>query len=390
LYELKVDAINLNLYSTGVGFLSFFLKNEEVLQSQPDDILKINQYGRRIMPPFFVDISNRSETAEYIQITGLYGHELKYKETFDTYSHNDFWKPASFVRNLIIDLTTNISIEPIIDDRMFVVTWYKNNELTKVYQDDLCSFLNGDDKKTTRNYFWYRFLFMDKDDPTCQNKRMRADILKKHTYTRWQKWGSLYGVSKYSMAYLTDSSAQDFLIKNYQTIYARMVELVLVQRASILRFSSEVTKISSLSNKKANTISERISSIYKEYIRFVNQIYFREVTAQDQGIELYDLMSKTLKTKEYVEDLDKEIGELYQYVSLMEDKERNRNAGWLNTIATILLPATLVTGLFGMNYGGCNDIVKSFWVQVAFVVIITIIIVVICFNIKSQRKGNKL
>jgi Mg2+ and Co2+ transporter CorA len=144
-----------------------------------------------------------------------------------------------------------------------------------------------------------------------------------------------------------------------------------------------------LSNKKAGSIPDRISSIYKEYIRFVNQIYFREVTAQDQGIELYDLMQKCLKIKEYIKDLDNEIEELHRYVSLMEERERNRKIEWLNIIATVLLPATLITGLFGMNYGKGDYVIKSFGGQ--FVIVAGVItIAVIYFMIRSLIKRNKL
>lgn len=128
-----------------------------------------------------------------------------------------------------------------------------------------------------------------------------------------------------------------------------MVELVLVQRASMLRFSGEVTKVSNLSKQEVDVISERISSLYKEYIRFINQIYFREVTAQDQGIELYEMLQSSLKMKEYIEDLDNEIGELHDYVSLKEDRSRNKKATLLNDIATLFLPITVITGFWGMN-----------------------------------------
>ncbi|KAA6316890.1 hypothetical protein EZS27_032868 [termite gut metagenome] len=356
-YQLRVDAINLNLYSTGVGFLSFFLENTEESQHEKEDILAINQYGRRIMPPFFADIEGRTEIAQYIQITGLYGHEWKYKETFDAYSNADIWKPASFIRNLIADLTTDISVEPIIDDRMFVNCWYAN--------DSLVTEFSKKDEKEFNNYllkddFWYRYVFVDTNSITCQNDEMQMQILREQTYKRWQKKGMLYGFSHYSFVFLSQENEfhKNILAVHMRTIYSRMVELVLVQRASILCFSGEVTKISNLSNKKANSISERISSIYKEYIRFVNQIYFREVTAQDQGIELYDLMQKCLKINEYIKDLDSEIEELHRYVSLMEERERNRNVEWLNKVATVLLPATLIAGVFGMNYG--DNIVNDY------------------------------
>src|ERR1035437_5488539 len=45
LYELKVKSICLNIYETGVGVLMFYLEND--LYKEWDDILRINQYGRR-------------------------------------------------------------------------------------------------------------------------------------------------------------------------------------------------------------------------------------------------------------------------------------------------------------------------------------------------------
>lgn len=340
-YSLKVDSINLNLYATGVGFLSFYLGNDKENQKSPQDILSINQYGRRIMPPFFADIVKREETAESLEITGL-GDRLF--EDFN-YEINDTWKPASFITDLIKEVATNISVEPVVDDRMFVVSWYKNIDLCRLYSGKLDQFL----KDGNMDNFWYKFLYVDGKGCTCQNDNMRYELLKKSTYPRWENWCSLYGVTRYSMVYLANDGAPDFLFTYFETIYARMAELVLMQRASMLRFSDEVTGVSHLSHKEIEVISKRISSLYKEYIHFVNQVYFREVTAQDQGIELYDMLQKSLKMEEYVKDLDGEISELHQYVSLIDDRDRNKKATLLNNLATFFLPISVITGFWGMN-----------------------------------------
>ena len=344
-YELKVDAMNINLYSTGVGFLSFYLKNERDDQQAPDDILKINQYGRRIMPPFYADIKFRNETSEYIAIQGLLPNN-EYQEDFKDHEPTDSWKPASFIHTLIMELADNIEIAPIIDDRLFVICWYKNDKLAAHFTEHPQAYCDTNDDFST---FWYKFLFIDGTDETCQNDTMKTELLKRHTYLRWQKWTSLYGVSRYSFVYLTNSTVPAYLLSYVQTIYARMVELVLAQRASMLRFSGEVTNVSNLSHQNVDEISSLISSLYKEYIRFMNQIYFREVTAQDQGIELYDLLHSCLKMETYIKDLDDEIEELHQYVSLKEDRSRNKKASVLNDIATLFLPLTVITGFFGMN-----------------------------------------
>lgn len=386
-YVLKVDAINLNLYATGVGFLSFFLGNEKDSgQDQASDILNINQYGRRIMPPFFADIVNRVETAEYIELIGL---NTPLCETFD-YTVKDAWKPAFFLTHLIQDLSPNLDFAPLIDDRMFVVTWYINEDQKNLFSGKLESYLtdNTNDFYLDQKYgkdFWYRFLFMDANDCTCQNKEMREELLRKHTYPRWENWGLLYGVTRYSMVFLAGTSAPDFLFTTFENIYARMAELVLMQRASMLRFSEEVTNVSYLSHKETEVISKRISSLYKKYIHFVNQVYFREVTAQDQGIELYNMLQENLRMEEYVKDLDGEIGELHQYVSLMDDRDRNKKATLLNNLAAFFLPVSIITGFWGMNKTQ-DLLVDNKGLQEQLVSLLIGIVIVLCFIINKKRR----
>ncbi len=382
-YRLKVAAINLNLYATGVGFMSFYLENTDKSQSSPEDILTINQYGRRIMPPFYGDIEYRGETSEFLAIEGLLSPK-SYKEDFCGYTASDSWKPASFISNLIDDLIDNITFEPIIDDRMYVASWYKNDELAKVFSDNAETYCNMDD---TFSDFWYKYLFIDsKNDVTCQNDNMRKNLLKDHTYVRWQKKSSLYGVSRYSFVFLANHGAPDYLFDYFQTIYARMIELVLVQRASMLRFSNEVTKVSNLSNVlQIDDVFERVSSLHKEYIRFINQIYFREVTAQDQGIEIYKLLQESLHMEEYIKDLDSEITELHDYVSLREERNRSVNAERLNNIATLFLPMTVITGFWGMNEV-CAVVgnQKSIWIQALILALGTIAALIVIFNKKKK------
>ena len=185
---------------------------------------------------------------------------------------------------------------------------------------------------------------------SCQNNDMQREIIKKATYDRWQKWSSLYGISRYSMVYLTNHDTEknaSFLFSYFETMYARMAELILVQKASLLRFSAEVTNLSNI-NAKAG-FSGKVSSLYKEYIRFVNQIHFREISAQDQGIEMYQKLYETMNLEKQVEKLDDEIEELYNYVSLSEDRKNNITISLLTWIATIGVPMTVVAGIFGMN-----------------------------------------
>lgn len=379
-YELNVNAINLNLYSTGVGVLSFYLYNEKY--PEPVDVLNINQFGRRVFPPFINDVKQRRLIANSIEIKGLHGSEYGYKEDFNSYTNKGKSNlPARFIESIIHEVAQNISLKPVIDDRMYVQCWYKNDEWTQEYKDRYNKFLYSNN--------WYEFVFIDQlRGMSCQNLKMQKDIIKKATYERWQQWGSLYGVSRYSMMYLTNNSGPDYqyLLDYFENTYARMAELILVQKASVLRFSSEVTNLSNMDIRSG--FSEKVSSLYKEYIRFVNQIHFREVSAQDQGIELYQKLYDVLNIEKHVDKLDEEIGELYNYVSLREDHKSSSTMSLLTWIATIAVPMTVIAGIFGMNNRDLGDKTGFFndgYVQLAFVFCVTALLTICILIYKNRR-----
>lgn len=345
-YQLRVEAININLYATGVGVMSFFLCNEEPGQADPRDILNINQFGRRIMPAFFADKQIRVQIADSIYISGLNGDPDCYREDFNNYKLDDTWEAARFITSLIEDLSATLQTTPVIDDRMYVNCWFGNDEMKEKFAQQNA----GAHQEFIEGNFWYKYVFLDNDGDTCQNAQMKSSLLEDATYLRWQKSGTLYGISRYSFVALTDiGQATGIIPVHLRTIYSRMVELCLVQRASVLRFSAEVTNLSHLKNERKDRLSAKISAMYKLYIRFVNQIFFREITAQDQGIELYRMFLKNMDIDKHVKDLDSEIEELHRYVTFTEEHSMNKQMTYLTLIATIFLPISLVTGFFGMN-----------------------------------------
>lgn len=340
-YQLKIDDIALNFYGTGVGTLIFYLRNENEDQKEFSDIKLINQFGRRIMPPFIEDVDKRFETAERVYIDGLWGGS-PYDENFNDYSrHLESWKPASYILQLIKDFSEDLQIKPVIDDRMIVNCWYANDQLSKRIKTDYENFLQSDD--------WYSFAFIDSTDPTCQNDKFCKRIIKKATNPRWQKEGTLYAITRYSMVALGAEEwfYQNIIFKHVRTIYTRMLELVLLQRSSRLRFSAEVTKVGIMKKAEHQRIADHISSLYKEYMLYLNQIYFRDVTAQDQGIEFYQLFLEQFGCTKQISDLEEELGELHNYYHLLLGQKQNKNAEILNIIAATLLPASLTTGILG-------------------------------------------
>lgn len=391
-YKLEIDSILLHIYDTGTGIVSFHLCNREISQSSPSDILNINQYGRRLYPPFFDVDRNLIGSQQAFQdndfkegLTGAHDiagkrgtfkkelplsieiSDLGIKEDFTSYFNYQGFKNGSFLipahlkiafpDNKFISFITDmekekekIRIEPVLDDRMFVVCWYGN--------DHLANYLKQKNRKSEHwesDDWWYRYIFVDSGIATCQNKQMKVQLIKENTNCRWSGYGTLYGISRYSFVTLTSQLSTlsrpeinaAFLVNHVQSIYYKMSELALLQRATLLRFSDEVARISS---RKDNNMFSSVRSLYNMYIQFVNRIFFREATAQEQGIELYSLLQEKMNLKKDVEDLEREIEEIHQFANLMEQYKQTKEAHKLTFVATVLLPFTVITGFFGMNF----------------------------------------
>lgn len=379
-YELVLEDISLDLYSTGVGVLSFYLRNDKY--DQMADILVINQYGRRVFPPFWADINIRNEIAQGIEITGLNG---VYAEDFCSYKVTDSWKPAPFITKMINEVATNVKIEPVIDDRMYVMSWFRNNgeamkacEYKKYGETEYFDLSLRDYEAAYNN--WYKYVFVDAEYPTCHNPEMFKELIDKSTYRRWQDWDSLYGISRYSFVMLTSETCPPYLLKYFETEYVRMAQLVLVQKASFLRFSREITNLSSLDSRK--NLSEKADSLYKEYIRFVNQIHFREISAQDQAIELYQKLYKQMDIEHQVKMLDEEMEELKTYIDHYEDGKKTKVMDIMSYCAGVALPVSIITGFFGMNSmmngaGESESLLSSFTFQWILCLLAPIIMVII-------------
>lgn len=389
-YSLKVDAININLYKTGVGLMSFYLRNDDESQCDTRDILNINQYGRRILPPFWSEVNakERNELSEYLEISGL-DTEIS-KEDFKSYTVDEPWTATSMLDSLLKDLTDNLTLTPVIDDRMFVMSLYKNDDMSRLSLSAADAYCNP---SSPFSEFWYKYLFVDTGWPTCQNDEMMRDLLRAHTYLRWQDWNSLYGVSRYSFVYLTNSGVPSYLVDYFMTTYARMMEIALVQRASVLCFSNEVTTLTKRGDWTLEKLSEHVDSLNEEYIRFINRMYFKELTSQDQGVELYGMIRQNLDIDSYVEELKDEIEKLHDTISFKVERSRNEKAETLNFMAAILLPVSIVTGFWSMNLSlFCN--VKSN--VIPFAVAVGLMILGVAFSVflvrrrplKNKRRGK--
>lgn len=364
--HLSLDSICLHTYDIGVGVISFNLTNYK--HQNHESILAINEFGRRLYPQFMNENNRLSAKTAFLpnRIYGSIGN-IAFNEDYTAYQNpididNTFLPPdhikkvfgymgkeqlgnsnKKFVFTKQYEKKDTIRIRQVTDDRMFFLSYYQNGKLV----DSLAEKNQNNEFKYLLSDFWYSYLYGDKGSPTVKNDEFQKNQIKTHSYTRWldaQKKsgysGTIYGITRDSFVGIGN---WEKLGTDMQTMYYQMAILCLVQRASILRFNWEVSQITNqiFSNIKAKP-DNAIKDLYENYIRFINQIYFREVSPQIQGIELYTIFQEAMNLDKDAKDLDGEMREIFSYLSVKEQTS-------LGKVANLFLPITLIAGFLGIN-----------------------------------------
>lgn len=359
-YVLKLEKVEMNVYDGKAAILSFHLSND--CYSELQDILNINDFGRRIYPQYLVndnagnvDLQNTKNVFLADSIELKLGKGTKQSDDFSHYvKYNEppYTMPY-YIKALLPEKMRDCWW--LLDDRMYVVSYFSSTLFSDRMRDTYGN-SNRWMEKGSVEYDWYRYVYIDNEEPRCRDEEVFRNALRSSTNTRWSGNGLFYGVTRYSFSCLIGNDGIG-LLRNIKTMYYRMTSLVLAQRVLLLYYSKEIADISKKMEGDIvfkKELRRRVNVLNRDYLRFVNNIYFREITPQDFGIELYDMMQKQMNIKRDEEGLSMEIDKLFQYLAASNDEKRNSEAGTLNWIATLFLVPTLITGIWGMNIDQTN------------------------------------
>jgi len=372
-FSLEINHLSLRIFETGIGILTITLYN--YCYTDFNDILLINDFGRRIYPQFLgepddnVDPINQTKNAFLADkiIFKINGKIIE--ENFCTEKYlNIKVKFANYIEELLSHLQqnkkdTNWRIIPIIDDRMFTICWYENNclmsELSKKYEID---------KR------WYMFVFVDGINPGIANNRMMNSLIKKTTYARFSdwgeqhsNWGTLYGLSRYSFVCLTGETyfAYNVIRNHMQKIYYQMFVLLLAQRASIVKYNKQIELISKdadiLLSQKSNKsrdkkrvdlkeILNNVEKLNKDIILFANRMMFDEVTPQEQGIEIYNLALKNMDIEKQFQNLQNKVKQLYDFINLTLESEKSTRIQKLTVISIMFAIFVSILAFWSIDF----------------------------------------
>lgn len=352
-YELTIDSIELHLYSYGVGilFLRCLNMNSEY---KLEDIKIINDYGRRTAIPFVpADANNPDVLGDRKEGFIICAEKLilrvnnksmvtNFRESI--VQNKAIEKRAEFPFELLkgeSDFDFQDNIFTVSDDRMQLISLIRNSRLSELIKTNIL-----DDEEL------HAIVYVDPSDSTCQDDEMCAELLKRAVYPRWRKYGTIHAVTDFSMFCLTTGIEKTYInasvIKPVVTQFPYLLSVVLAQRVAMDILSKKAGEIADKINKKFAknsffkvkfAIPREINLLQCSYVRFCNQIMISEITPQEQGQEIYQLLQKNHRIEEKNTLLQSQLQELYNLITSTRDTVY---ALWANILAVVLAVLSII------------------------------------------------
>jgi len=421
IFDLTINNISLFLFRTNVGVLSIellnykqkdgFIPNSDLNQSDNwyeefKDILLINDFGRRIYPQFIGKVNgNNNDDNDCSKGTGVtkntfladkiefyLGTGAQEVEEFKTedYLNEKIKSGMRFPKyfNLLLgDLKDKIV--PLIDDRMYTVCWYGNNVLSK----DLTQKTPEEEYKFLTSEDWYKYVYIDGKDIGVANKKMMKALNRVATYDRWADYGTLFGITRYSLVALTDESyfSYNTLREHMRGVYYLMAVLLLAQRASIVHFFDKVTEISQVLDKEplSSESLNKVTSLFASLIEFESRLHFAEVTPQEQGIEMYKKAYNIMGIDELSDDLKYEVEKLHNFIDLQNNKENSKRLTRIQKVVSSFSILGVSIAIIESNLFDflMDFIVRNTTLKVDIKFILLIIIILLAFGFAFDFLG---
>lgn len=421
---LQINQIRLNVYEAGIAIMIFELEYNPESESDRtlDNVNKINEYGRRINFPFLME-SSHPLCADWISVQFDGSKEIKEDflgtaknikkhiqgdEKGCRCSLNYVMKPIQDIldggQKIITsnpahrDKYGKFLIKPCTDDRMFVCCAIQDAALSQELKgvgSEGISFLkdvnvrkaDGDGDETTLSSRLYKLIFVE-NSLTCQDNTMKQELLKACVYRRWINYGTVHGMTHHSFV-MVNNGKDIPSINAFLTEYVQMAILALAQRSVLLMLEDEAAEISN-SFSDETVISheelEEIERLQEKYVKIQNQLLLSEITVQEQGVELYEMLREQLYIKKNMDDLDGEMNNLRDISNIanarlerQSDADEENKFNMLGLLMGLLALVEPLAMIFTKNDEDC-------WEGLVWLFISIIVVAVILFKYRPFKK----
>lgn len=353
-YALDITGIFLHVFSTGTAVVELKCRNSA--HRSLAAVKAINEYGRRLALPYWMD-NGSSKCADSLEISGPHLHERDDFRSFDN-GKVSFCYISRAIRRLLdrngagvtfrarsTSAENEIQIRSVVDEKMYDCCLLIDRQLADALATDLEAGNGtfGSEMSAELN----ELMFVDLQG-SCSGRN--PAILGQKLDGRLFLDDLFRGAPKLSavtdQAYIKVIGEPDFDVDYFQNIYTKIILLGLVQRMSIAKFSTTISRWTNELRQPGKKLTmRRIKSIMKlqeDFVTFQNQYILSEVTVKTEGRFLYDRIRAEMNIQGEYDDITGQINSLYELVSTAQGDSFNK---WGLVLSLIALELT-VAGTF--------------------------------------------
>ena len=396
--RLEIRNVHLYLFDTGVGVLSIELELAKNATLTLDELLRLENRLRRLYAPFYESEGSgkgqpghclkqliltrpKSSSPHTQAVTAEFGSHLSdpnsdERKTFQEhirYIQEDcepytvaVWRELLWpllphrVKNeneQAKESTCPLRYEQILDERMPILSFIAVEKPREISDGD-----------------WMRLTFVDESGDSARwpysPTFFDPDGLRPYVYDRfwsptadapaadWQQTRWL--CCSYAMTAVGSSTSDFFMNRDdgarahVRYHYFKLALIAHFHRASLLRFKQQLAEAvedlqqspDSGSERAMDQFAERLRRIQLDLLAFRNMYWFTEVSNQLQGQELFDMLSKHLRSRELFQQVFDEADKAAAIVSANRERKQNERTARLSVLAALFLLIAPIAALF--------------------------------------------
>jgi len=357
--KVQVTDFRLHMYANGIGILSIGVEAHDI----PSELgLWINEMMRKIYPSSGRQIREaRAPSRLAFTLETPQGERVLIEERFGPSAMVAFHPPLEQLIQALLYFGdySRQEYEPVLDERMVVYTYVAV---------DPASVPEGYIESEDYQILLSHLLYVDRAGPGYRyDAAFVASEMRRQVYRRWAHQGTYYGFTSYSNVTLCMGQfdcdehqlREGFLIhRMFTTRYFLMAMVTLFYRATLLDFAERTALVSrrlfqDQESGRVSTPNIRLTSdLRSDFLHFSNYWYFGELANKDEENEHFLMQVRELRVDvmqhEVEEEVDKLNVSLHNYFQYRNTEAVNR----LAMLSLILGGGAVITGFFGMNFGG--------------------------------------
>lgn len=238
---------------------------------------------------------------------------------------------------------------PISDHRMFISTCYGFGGPPPA----------ADQAKQKQHQFFSLALYADKsgfDNAVMKGYAYDPDFVSqhiaKHRYNRWIAQGQVYGYTDYSNVYIGYGHyfCTEIAKENVPNLYDSMLTVALFYRASLKHYEQRITDATRHFGSKQGKKDFRL--MRKDFLYFTNRYWYKELTDQVQGKEIFNLQMQGL-------DIEKNYHFIKDEVDTADDYIESENSKKFNQVGGAIALFTVFSMVFSTVWNDDNEKISS-------------------------------